>query len=200
MRALRLISLLSVAAALAALLGGCASGGANPSASTNPRLSAAVATAQLRPGDSLAVSLLGIPDPTNSNAQIDEQGFINLPYIGAVTAAGLTTSELSRAIRETYIARKFYTTLDVAVTVTERYVYIGGEVQRPGRIPWAPDMTLTKSIQSAGGFTLYAKETRVSLTRDRKSYEFDVRLAQRQPEEDPLLFPGDAIQVPRSAF
>ena len=36
--------------------------------------------------------------------------------------------------------------------------------------------------------------------RDRKAYDFDVKLAQRRPEEDPLLFPGDSIQVPRSAF
>lgn len=167
---------------------------------TNPRLTASALTAQLRPGDSLVISLLGIPDPSNTNAQIDEQGVISLPYIGNITAAGLTTSELSRSIRDTYVAKQFYTTLDVSVTVTERYIYIGGEVQRPGRIAWSPDMTLAKAIQAAGGFTLYAKETRVTLTRDRAAHEFDVRLAQRKPEEDPLLFPGDSIQVPRSAF
>lgn len=174
----------------------------NPTASTaaNPRLSASVTTAQLRPGDSLMVALLGIPDPTNSTVQIDEQGIINLPYIGTVTAAGLTTSELSRAVRDAYVSRKFYTTLDVAVTVTERFIYIGGEVQRPGRIPWSPDMTLSKAIQAAGGFTLYAKETKVALARDRETFDFDVRLAQRKPAEDPLLLPGDSIQVPRSAF
>ena len=86
------------------------------------------------------------------------------------------------------------------MNVTERYIYIGGEVQRPGRIAWSPDLTLSKAVQSAGGFTLYAKESKVTLTRDRKAYEFDVKLALRQPEQDPLLFPGDAIQVPRSAF
>jgi polysaccharide export outer membrane protein len=148
----------------------------------------------------MIVSLLGIPEPTNSSVQIDEQGLIRLPYIGAVQAAGLTTAELSQRIRDTYIDRKFYTAIDVAVNVTERYVYIGGEVQRPGRIVWSPDLTLAKAVQSAGGFTLYAKETRVTLTRDRKAYEFDVKLAQRRPEQDPLLFPGDSIQVPRSAF
>ena len=74
------------------------------------------------------------------------------------------------------------------------------EVQRPGRIPWSPDLTLSKAVQSAGGFSLYAKETKVTLTRDNKAYDFDVKLAQRQPLEDPRLFPGDSIQVPRSAF
>jgi polysaccharide export outer membrane protein len=182
------------------LLTGCASGGNSATTNTNPSVAAPTMSAQLRQGDTMIVSLLSIPEPINSSVQIDEQGMIRLQYIGAVMAAGLTTSELSQSIRDTYIKKNFYTTLDVSVNVTERYIYIGGEVQRPGRIVWSPDLTLTKAVQSAGGFTLYAKETKVGLTRDRKAYDFDVKLAQRHPEQDPILFPGDSIQVPRSAF
>lgn len=182
------------------VLTGCETSNPTAGGRSNPRLTASASTAQLRPGDTLVIGLLGIPDPSSTNVQIDEQGYVSLPYIGNVQAGGLTPSELSRSIRDAYIAKRFYTALDVSVTVTERYIYIGGEVQRPGRIPWSPDMTLAKAIQAAGGFTLYAKETRVTLTRDRQAHDFDVRLAQRQPEEDPLLFPGDSIQVPRSAF
>ena len=184
------------------LLGGCVTDSGAPAGglSVNPKVAAPSLSAQLRPGDTLVVSLLGIPDPLTSSVQIDEQGLIRLQYIGAITAAGLTSSELSQNLRDAYINKHFFTTLDVAVNVTERYIYIGGEVQRPGRIPWSPDLTLSKAVQSAGGFTLYAKESRVTLTRDRKAYDFDVRLALRAPEQDPLLFPGDAIQVPRSAF
>lgn len=181
-------------------LAGCETTGTSSALAVNPRVDAPTLSAQLRPGDTMMVSLLGIPEPINSNVQIDEQGLIRLQYIGAVTAAGLTASELSQSIRDAYITKKYYTTLDVSVNVTERYVYIGGEVQRPGRIIWSPDLTLAKAVQSAGGFTLYAKENKVMLTRDRKAYDFDVKLAQHQPEQDPLLFPGDSIQVPRSAF
>ncbi|MDD3179169.1 MAG: polysaccharide export protein [Opitutaceae bacterium] len=201
MSSLRLAFYCIVVAAVAFLPAGCASPGteAAAGAGTNPRVAAAN-SAQLRPGDTLTVSLLGIPDSTNYPTQIDDQGYISLPYIGLIPAGGLTTSELSQGIRQTYLAKKFYTTMDVSVVVTERYVYVGGEVQRPGRITWSPDLTLTKAIQAAGGFTLYAKETKVTLTRDRKAYDFDSRLAQRRPEEDPLLFPGDSLQVPRSPF
>lgn len=170
------------------------------SAGTNPKVAASASAGQLRPGDSLTVTLSGIPDASNNSVQIDEQGSISLPFLGVIPAAGLNTGELSNAIRQAYLDRKFYTSISVSVSVTERYVFIGGEVQRPGRIPWSPDLTLAKAVQSAGGFTLYAKESKVTLTRDRKAYDFDVTLAQRQPEEDPLLFPGDSIQVPRSAF
>jgi protein involved in polysaccharide export with SLBB domain len=195
----RRLSAFLVIPLLALLLGGCVTDGTSPAA-TNPRIEAPSLAAQLRPGDTMVVSLLGIPEPITSSVQIDEEGLIRLQYIGAVTAAGLNTAELSQSIRDAYISKNFYTALDVSVNVTERYIYIGGEVQRPGRIPWSPDLTLSKAVQSAGGFSLYAKEKRVTLTRDRKAYDFDVNLAQRQPEQDPLLFPGDSIQVPRSAF
>lgn len=178
---------------------GCVTDEVSP-AGTNPTVAAPSMAAQLRPGDTMTISLLGIPEPITTNVQIDEQGYIRLQYIGAVQAGGLTTAELSQRIRDDYISKKYYTAIDVSVNVTERYIYIGGEVQRPGRIVWSPDLTLSKAVQSAGGFTLYAKETRVTLTRDRQAYDFDVKLAQRQPQQDPALFPGDSIQVPRSAF
>lgn len=166
----------------------------------NPVIPAAASAAQLRPGDSLSIALQGIPDPSTNAVQIDDQGLISLPFLGAIQAAGATTAELTQRIREAYISRKFYHAIDVSVAVTERYVYIGGEVAHPGRIVWTPDLTAAKAIQSAGGFTLYAKETRVSLVRDQQTYDIDVKLAQKNPSQDPRLVPGDSLQVPRSPF
>jgi polysaccharide biosynthesis/export protein VpsN len=191
------VRLCSCAAALLALLAGCATEAVT---AANPQIPAATSTAQLRPGDSLNIALQGIPDASTNAVQIDEQGLISLPFIGTLTAAGLSTAELSQRVRETYIAKKIYTTVDVSVSVTERYIYVGGEVQRPGRIIWTPDLTVAKAIQSAGGFTLYAKETAVSLVRERAAYPIDVKLAQRNPAQDPRLMPGDSLQVPRSPF
>ncbi len=181
------------------LVAGCASDRVDPNA-TNPSIPSTTSAAQLRPGDSLNIALQGVPDPSANAVQIDEQGLISLPFIGAITAAGASTAELSQRIRETYLARKIYTSVDVSVSVTERYVYVGGEVTRPGRIVWTPDLTVAKAIQSAGGFTLYAKETAVSLVRDKAAYPIDVKLAQKNPTQDPHLVPGDSLQVPRSPF
>jgi polysaccharide export outer membrane protein len=193
----RRVRLCSCAATCLLLLAGCAT---EAITAANPEIPAATSTAQLRPGDSLNIALQGIPDASTNPVQIDEQGLISLPFIGTVTAAGVSTAELSQRIRETYIAKKIYTTVDVSVSVTERYIYVGGEVQRPGRIIWTPDLTVAKAIQSAGGFTLYAKETAVSLVRERAAYPIDVKLAQRNPAQDPRLMPGDSLQVPRSPF
>jgi len=177
---------------------GCNSVSEQPA--TNPKPPESSAAASLRPGDTLVVAIQGVPDPTSNNVQIDEKGLITLPYVGSIQAAQSTTAALSERIRQTYLAKKIYTALDVSATVTERYVYVGGEVVRPGRVIWTPDLTVAKAIQAAGGFTLYAKEGRVSLVRDRNAYTISVPLAQRNPNEDPRLVPGDAIQVPKSAF
>ena len=93
-------------------------------------VAASATAAQLRPGDTLTVTLSGIPDPSTNPVQIDEQGSISLPFLGVIPAAGLNTGELAQAVRDAYIGRKFYTSISVSVTVTERYIYIGGEVQR----------------------------------------------------------------------
>jgi protein involved in polysaccharide export with SLBB domain len=187
----------AIALAAMVVLAGCDS---THQGATNPKIPEAASATGLRPGDSLVIALQGVPDPTNNTVQIDEQGLISLPFVGSVQAAGMTTAALSQSIRETYLSKKIYTAVDVSVTVTERYVYVGGEVVRPGRVVWTPDLTLIKAVQAAGGFTLYAKEGRVSLVRERVAYPIDVPLAQQHPAEDPHLLPGDAIQVPKSAF
>jgi polysaccharide export outer membrane protein len=176
---------------------GCAGG---PAASANPAIPAAAPNAQLRPGDSLTIALQGVPDPSTNAVQINNQGLISLPFIGVITAAGLSEAELAQQIRETYIAKKIYTTVDVSVSVTERYIYVDGEVQRAGRIIWTPDLTAAKAIQSAGGFSLYARENAVILHRDNKAYTIDIKLAQKNPAEDPRLVPGDSLHVDRSPF
>jgi protein involved in polysaccharide export with SLBB domain len=190
--------LIGLAVGWIALLSGCPTPGGGKAA--NPAIPVAASTAQLRPGDTLTIAVQGVPDPSTNSVQIDDQGLISLPYIGTLIAAGASTAELSQRIRETYVSKKIYTTLDVSVSVTERYIYVGGEVQRPGRIVWTPDLTVAKAIQSAGGFTLYAKETAVSLVRDKSAYPVDVKLAQKDPNQDPHLVPGDSLQVPRSPF
>lgn len=175
-------------------------GCATERAASNPHIPIPSSTAELRPGDSLTVSLQGVPDPSTNPVTIDDDGLISLPYIGTLHAAGLSAADLAQRIRQTYVAKQIYTAVDVSVSVTERYVYVGGEVRRPGRIVWTPDLTVSKAVQAAGGFTLYARKTGVRLVRARAAYDVDVKLAQRDPAQDPRLVPGDSIDVPRSPF
>jgi polysaccharide export outer membrane protein len=77
---------------------------------------------------------------------------------------------------------------------------VGGEVEKPGRIVWTPDLTAAKAVEDAGGFTLYAREDQVAVVRNQVRYDLDIKLAQKDPSQDPRLEPGDSIQVSRSAF
>ncbi|KAF0093603.1 MAG: polysaccharide export outer membrane protein [Puniceicoccaceae bacterium 5H] len=174
-------------------------GGAEPGGRHNPQPPAAdVAT--LRPGDTVLVELQGIPDPAQFNLQIDDQGQLSLRYLGKVEAAGETASTLAERIHALYLERDIYRQINVSVVLSERLVYVGGEVQRPGPVTWSNDLTLTKAITAAGGFGLYAREQGVQLSRDERSYTVDARLAQERPGEDVRLLPGDTLYVPRSAF
>lgn len=198
---LRRLFLALLTAAGLAFLAACESTNSTPASTAAEQIpEASSATVPLRPGDSLSISLQGIPDPSTNNVQIDERGNVTLPYIGSVNTTGLTMGELRQRVTDLYVSKKFYTTVDVSVSVTERYIYVGGEVTRPGRIVWTPDLTVSKAIQSAGGFTLYAKENKVSLTRGDKAYDVNVTAAQKDPTQDRHLAPGDSVQVPRSPF
>ena len=154
----------------------------------------------IRSGDTLIIDLYSIPKPANLNAQVDDQGRISLEYLGSIQAAGKSESELAREIKRTYIDRQIYAMVDVNVAVTQRYIYVGGEVRSPGRVVWTPDLTLTKAIQSAGGFGLYADKNSVILSRDERTYTVNAKAAETNPSTDPKLYPGDSINIKRSIF
>lgn len=187
-------------AATLALLGFLAGCMAEGPTGKNPVIPSAATASHLRPGDNLTVAIIGVPDPSTNAVQIDDQGVISLPYIGPIRASGQTTGGLTQSIRQAYVDKKIYTAVDISVTVTERYVYVGGEVEKPGRIIWTPDLTAAKAVQAAGGFTLYAKEDKVGVVRNQVLYQVDIKLAQKSPAEDPKLEPGDSIEVARTAF
>jgi protein involved in polysaccharide export with SLBB domain len=189
-----------VRAALVALVGLLAACETAEPTARNPVIPSAALASQLRPGDSLTVAIFGVPDPSTNSVQIDDQGVVSLPYIGAIKASGSTTAGLTQQIREAYVAKKIYTSVDISVSVTERYVYVGGEVEKPGRIVWTPDLTAAKAVQAAGGFTLYAKEDKVGIVRNQALYVVDIKLAQKNPSQDPRLEPGDSLQVSRTSF
>lgn len=172
---------------------------ASQNARKNPQLPVGNVAA-LRPGDSVIVHFQSVPDPAEFSVQIDDQGMISLRYLGRLSAAGLTASQLAERIRTACIEGKIYLQVDVSVKLTERFIYVGGEVKRPGPVLWTNDLTLTRAISAAGGFTLYAKETAVKLNRESNNYSVDAALATRQPAEDVTLMPGDVLFVDKSAF
>ncbi len=131
---------------------------------------------------------------------IADDGTISLPLIGKIQAAGKTPGELQDEITRLYVP-SYYMGLAITVTSPSRVFYVGGEVMHPGPEPYFGETTVTKAIQAAGDFTQFSSHT-VWLTRgsDGTRIEVNVNKALRDPTQDPPVFPGDQIHVPRRIF
>jgi polysaccharide export outer membrane protein len=155
--------------------------------------------ARFRVGDTILVTLSGLPEaiPPHEEA-IKEDGQITLPLIGSVPAVGKTAGELQNEIYNLYVP-KYYQRVNVTVkSPQDRVYYIGGEVRAPGRQLYVGTTSVTKAIQSAGDFTDFAKKTDVSLIRaNGERIKVNCNKALEDPTKDPLVYPGDQIQVPR---
>jgi polysaccharide export outer membrane protein len=160
--------------------------------------------ARFRVGETVVVTMTtGSPDSDIAPHEepIKEDGTITMPLIGKITATGKTTGELQNEIWNDYVP-KYYVRLTVTVkSPTDRVYYIGGQVNRPGVQTYLGDTTVTEAVQAAGDFTDFASHT-VWLTRgaDNKRIKVDCDQALKDPAQDPPVYPGDQIEVPRSIW
>ena len=145
-------------------------------------------------GDRLRVIVFG-QDWLSNSYVIDASGAITMPLIKAVTARGLTTQQLARAIAER-LRRGFVREPHVAIEVeVYRPFFILGEVTTPGQYAYVPHMTVENAVAIAGGFTP-------------RAHRWDIRIDRSVPggvlrKAVPLLtrvWPGDTIIVTERWF
>ena len=164
---------------------------------------AAGSTDLLRPGDAVIVNFSGVVEPPpRVEDRINEDGFVTLPLIGPIKAAGHTRSQLQEIIRAKYVPQ-YYLRLNVSVNLDARYFYVSGEVTREGNYVHVGGMTVLKAIAAAGGFTDYASKTDVQVTRANGKVEtINCNRVQKNPRTfpDPSIYPDDRIFVPRRLF
>lgn len=164
------------------------------------------AQAMLRNGDVLEIKISGIPstDIASVSGQytIDNEGFINLPYIGRVRVAGLSPGIAQSTIESVYRNRDIYTnpTITISQQLQSRFVNVGGEVKTPQRIPYTADLTVLSSINAAGGFSPFADQRKVRLLRGNEVMVIDVKKIRANPSLDIGVQPGDRIEVPQTLF
>jgi len=102
---------------------------------------------------------------------ISDTGEMTVPYIGRVAAAGRTCRELAGVIK-TLLEEKYYhqATVIVAVDTLNRSrgkVYLVGSVRTTGAldIPADEELTVTRAILRAGGFSEFANQQKVRVLR-----------------------------------
>ena len=159
---------------------------------------------RIGPYDLLDISVFRAEE-LSSEVRVDEQGYIKLPMLGNVRAAGLTHNELAGKL-----ADKMRVSLlqnpQVTVSIKEfssRRVTVQGEVRKPGVYPIKGQMTLLQAVATAEGLTNLASSSKVILFRQAdgsqvKAYPLDLNDIQDGRVGDPYLKNEDRIIVHRS--
>jgi polysaccharide export outer membrane protein len=155
------------------------------------------------PSDELNISVWEQPDLSRA-VPVRPDGMISLPLINDIQAAGKTPMQLMNALVEKLVTLGVKSPL-VTVTVTairSQFIYVLGQVGRPGTFPMVPGMTVLQAIASSGGLTLFAKQTKIEIRRNengkltRMLFNYKEVIKGVHPEQDILLRPNDTIVVP----
>ncbi|MCX7826475.1 MAG: polysaccharide biosynthesis/export family protein, partial [Verrucomicrobiae bacterium] len=130
-----------------------------------PEYDPKAAAPKLRPGDQISVRLDTATGREEHQKTVDENGAIDLPFVGKITVMDKTVAEAQEDVRKAYVPRYYhYLTVTIQLT-TQRVVYITGEVKSPAPIPYRDDLTVYRAIMQAGGFSEFADRRHVVLTR-----------------------------------
>jgi len=155
------------------------------------------------PQDVLEIDVWKEPELTRT-VPVRPDGKISMPLLNDVQAAGLTPDQLASQI--TASLRKYVTDPQVTVIVSQinsQRVYILGEVIRAGAYPLMPGMTVLEALSSAGGFTPFAKRSKIYVMRQENGKQeklpFDYKAAvsgKGQNQSMMQVEAGDTIVVP----
>ncbi|MDB4270898.1 polysaccharide biosynthesis/export family protein [bacterium] len=125
---------------------------------------------------SQGVSFSGKPLPA-SGYLIDQDGYIQFPFIGAIMAAGLTKKDLRQYITKELIIRKLLLEPIVDIRYLNFKVSVLGEVKNPSVyvIP-NEQVTLLEALGLAGDMTIYAKRDNVVLISEQNGIKTTKRI------------------------
>jgi len=148
----------------------------------------------LGPADKLKLTVFGESD-LSGEFTIDGAGFIRLPLIGELRAAGFTSQQLEGAVANA-LSQGYLKAPRVAVEVSNyRPFYIIGAVNRPGRYPYVDQMSALNAVALAGGFNNQAVESVVFIRREGSNKEEEAPVDRTTP-----IYPGDVIKVHTTIF
>ncbi len=162
-------------------------------------------TGQLGVGDELYLRVYE-EDGLSGDFTVASNGTINYPHVGRIEVAGMTCAEVEEYIT-TGLQNGFLRRPSVSCTITEynsKQIFIFGEVQNPGSIPYRTDISIIEAFALTGGFSERANSNRTKLTRVIDGVEVQVQIPMQEIVEgrqrNLQLLPGDVIFVPQSSF
>jgi len=173
-----------------------------------PAVAAAPRDYTLYPGDLLKVEVFDHQDLTTT-LRVPANGIVPFPLIGDITevvgrSVGSFTGEVSKRLLEGFIRQAVVTA--TVIEFSPRFVYVMGNVAKPGGVPLSPFIQLTamQSIGQAGGFLEDANRGGTLVIRDDPNQP-GAKIGLAVPVTDKVdslvgdveLKPNDIIIVPR---
>lgn len=149
---------------------------------------------RLSAGDKIRIAVFNEAS-LSGDYTIGADGRITLPLAGSVQAAGLTVPELQKSVAAT-LKDGFVQDPNVTVTAADlRPYYILGEVKKPGKYSYAPDLTVLSAVATAEGFTYRANTGAIYIRRASEPSEKEYELTATT-----VVLPGDTIRVTQRYF
>jgi polysaccharide export outer membrane protein len=109
---------------------------------------------RLGPGDTIDIKFFYVPE-LNESQTIRPDGKITLQLMGEIDVWRKTPSELQRDLMKCYAKELKQPEIAVIVrSLSDRRVYVGGEVNKPGVIAMPGQLTALEAIMEAGGFKM----------------------------------------------
>lgn len=150
-----------------------------------------------------AVAAGGAGVDTSSSAErlppvrVDDYGYIKVPFVGRLRAAGHTAAELQSMIQNGL--RGMSQDPQVLVTIEQSItnsVILAGEVTKPGRLVLSTNReSLVDAIALAGGYRGQARDAVARVQRDGQSFEIRLSDLLDAPQQDVVVAPGDRITL-----
>ncbi len=212
-RALAILSILCIAVLHAAAQDGAAaqSGGdgavafgqrvPSPAALPDAQLLATLISSQryiVTPGDRYRLTI-ALPETAPFNLMVQDDGVLEVPYVGTVDTTGREYSEMRAAILES-LRRIPADYIEFELVSPARFeVFVGGAVRSPGTMIAHAINRVQDAIRLAGGVDEHGSVRRIELIRaDGSSHRIDlVRYFEVGGDDfNPLLRPSDRVFVP----
>lgn len=167
-----------------------------------PSVLAQTEPTRIGPGDTLGITLVGDKD-ISGQYKVDEAGYIKMPLLGSVKAAGETEEGLAKKLTETL--KRYYVEPVLTVVILERFprfVTVSGAVRKGGKIQIKENLPtrLIEVIQAAepeqGADLARIKLTRKNPAPAEMTLDLERFIKFGDPAANIEIMPDDSILVP----
>jgi polysaccharide export outer membrane protein len=159
---------------------------------------------RIGPEDLLGIEVFQVKD-FSLEVRVSTRGFISLPLIGNVQAAGFTNEQLEKRIAQK-LSERYLQNPHVSVFIeeyTSQRVTVEGGVNTPGMYALKGRTTLLQTIAMAQGLSDLADPNHVQVYRNnpdgkKQMFVYDIDAIRSGDAQDPLLVGDDIVVVHKS--